>query len=240
MRLSSFTTSKVATISYESNKWYAISSPSHSSVSGQNVADVVNLTDGNYDLLRYNETSGKWEGQKAAAGQVGFTTMEKGRGYIYRRSNKTDVTFYSEPNSGDFNATTTYGCADNAIKGFNLVGNPYNKAYAPTVDFYALNTNGTWAAQTSGTTVAATNAFMIHVDVAGNYAFAEPSGAKSAPVAQSPLAFSVSNDEYSDIAYVRFEKGKALPKLGHLNAEAPVLCIPVEGRNRRLFLVDSR
>ena len=236
-----FTTLALPTKDITANSWYAIASPMHNSSDDETVAGVTNLATGTYDLMRYNEAAGTWESQKTGTGHTGFSALERGRGYIYRNAAATTLTFDGEPNSGAINASTTYGCADNNIKGFNLVGNPYNKAYAPTVAFYSLNTNGTWTAQTASPShkVAVAEAFLIHVTAAGTYAFAEPSGVKGAPVALSPLAFTVSNDEYSDIAYAQFDGSEGLPKIAHLNAEAPVLSIPVNGRDYAIATLDN-
>ncbi len=215
------------------NMWYAIASPMHNNGDNETVAGVTNLTTGSYDLMRYNEADGKWESQKSGEGHTGFSTLDQGRGYIYRNSVQTVLTFNGEPNSGAIDASITASCADNTIKGFNLVGNPYSTDYAPTVDFYTLNIDGTWRANTHGssTKVGIAEAFMIHVNAAGTYAFTEPSGAKGAPETLTALAFTVSNEEYSDVAYVRFDGEEGLPKISHLNAEAPMLYVPTaEGR----------
>ena len=41
----------------------------------------------------------------------------------------------------------------------------------------------------------------------------------------STIAFTVSNDEFTDIAYARFSSEEGLPKISHLNPEAPMLSI---------------
>ncbi|MCR5445317.1 MAG: fibronectin type III domain-containing protein [Bacteroidales bacterium] len=212
------------------NQWYALSSPVHDNGDNEAFAGVENLTSGTYDLMRWNEANGTWQTSKPAV----FNSFIRGRGYIYRRSDAATLSYFGQRNTGNLQSDTLYAdCPDNALKGFNLVGNPYTKAYTPTVDYYRLNPNGTWTVHEYGTgSVAVAEGFFVKVASMGFYDFTEPSGAKGAgSTAATTLAFTVSNDEFTDIAYARFGAGEGLPKFAHLNPAAPALSIPQEDRH---------
>ena len=239
-----FTTQAGITKNIVADQWYAISSPVHNSGDDEAVAGVTNLIPTapvEYDLLRYNESAGRWESQKA--GVAPFTTLERGRGYIYRRSTAATLTFVGQRNTGAVNRSITNSCGDVNIKGFNLIGNPYDAAYAPTRAFYTLQANGTWMVHTASPSnkVAAGEGFFIYDNSnATSYVFAEPSGAKGAPRSNAAaIAFTVSNDDYSDIAYARFADGEGMPKMAHLNSEAPALSIPQGDRRYAIANLDE-
>lgn len=233
-----FTTLAGITKDISANQWYAISSPVHNSGNNETFAGVTNLTSGTYDLMYWDQANGTWKTSKPAV----ITSFTRGQGYIYRRSATTTLTFVGQRNSGDFNSDYLYyNCPDLNLKGFHLVGNPYPVAYTPTVDYYKLSTNGTWTANTASTgSVAVAEGFFIKKASSGYYAFAEPSGAKSAPRSNAAaIALTVSNDDYSDVAYARFDDGEGMPKMAHLNSEAPALSIPQGDRRYAIANLDE-
>ncbi len=234
----SFTTLAGITKDISADQWYAISSPVHNSGNNETFAGVTNLTSGTYDLLYWDQANGTWKTSKPAV----ITSFTRGQGYIYRRNDAATLTFVGQRNSGNFNSDyLNYSCPDLNLKGFHLVGNPYPVAYTPTVDYYKLSTNGTWTANTASTgSVAVAEGFFIKKASSGYYAFAEPSGAKSAPRSNAAtIAFTVSNDDYSDIAYARFADGEGMPKMAHLNTEAPALSIPQGDRRYAIANLDE-
>ena len=214
------------------NRWMGISTPSVTSYGS------TNIKDGTYDLLQYNESTSTWASQKSAY------SMTIGRGYIYRRANAATLTFTGATNVGDKGSyAISYAAADaNELKGFNLIGNPYPHniyygAAIPTdhlaVGFYTLQPDGTWQATSASTPILVGQAILVKASEAVSpftmTDIATAPGAKAAPAAT--LAFTVSNDEYSDVAYAMFSNGEGLPKIGHLNPEAPALYISMdEGR----------
>lgn len=114
----------------DDNGWYLIASP----VANPNIASATNLiTTGvnKYDLYRYNEASDlQWENYRA--GHEDFTTLENGRGYLYRNENDHTINVSGTLNVSDvsyslsYNATTAPSGNNNTLKGFNLIGNPYS------------------------------------------------------------------------------------------------------------------
>ena len=209
------------------NRWMGISTPSVTSYGS------TNIKDGTYDLLQYNENTSTWASQKSAY----IYSMTIGRGYIYRRANAATLTFTGATNVGDKGSyAISYAAADAGLKGFNLIGNPYPHniyygAAIPTdhlaVGFYTLQPDGTWQATSASTPILVGQAILVKASEAISpftmTDIATAPGAKAAPAAT--LAFTVSNDEYSDVAYAMFSNGEGLPKISHLNPEAPMLSI---------------
>ncbi len=227
-----FTTLALPTFNVKANNWYALSSPMHDAgQTYESVANVENLTTGTYDFLRYDEPTSTWKSQKSG----GFSTLEPGRGYIYRRANDAVLKVDGEPNTGNVNVAITKD-----VDGWNLIGNPFmvpirlNSTYmAPSSDAvltsggYKLSTNGMWTVITSSTDIAVGQAVLVKATNAGTLTL-RPSASKSAAGEEENgqgFAFTVSNDVYSDVAYAMFADGEGLPKISHLNPEAPMLSI---------------
>ena len=219
----------VYTKTITANKWYAISSPVHNSGDDETLAGVTNLTTGTYDLFGFTESAGTWDKPT--------TVLERGKGYIYRAAADVTLKFTGVPNSGDISYDLSYAGTDDNIKGFNLVGNPYPQAANIDMDCYSLTPSGTWHAEPNYT-VAICEAVLVKTTGTGNHVSFTPSGAKG--VTRTPdLAFTVSNEEYEDVAYVRFDNGDELPKIGHLEPNAPALSIPVNGKQYAIANLDS-
>lgn len=114
----------------DDNGWHLISS----TVANPSITSATNLiTTGEqkYDLYRYNEASDlQWENYRA--GHEDFTTLENGRGYLYRNENDHTINVSGTLNVSDvsyslsYNATTAPSGNNNTLKGFNLIGNPYS------------------------------------------------------------------------------------------------------------------
>ena len=250
-----FFTTPLPSVNVLANQWYAIAAPTHDdNVTTFDIAHVTGLTDNDYDFFRYNEEEGTWENQRASGGTAErFTTFNPGRGYIYRRSTDATLTFTGIFNSDSYSYTLTSLCPDNSIKGFNLIGNPYPHAIYKgvsfpatnlTAGFYSLNPNGIWHARLDNEPIAVCQAVLVKV--AGNSSVAltftdngdAPTDTKSSQPAI--LAFAVHGKDYEDIAYATFNNsGSGLPKIGHLNAEAPMLSIPQEGRHYAIARFDK-
>ena len=147
-------------------KWYAIATPMHDDEQdNESIVNVANLTSDNYDLLRYNETSATWENQKDNGSATGFTTLEPGRGYIYRCSAPRTLTYTGVPNSKEsYNVSLTAdGTSD--LKGFNLVGNPYPFSVTMYRPFYSLGADGIWQAHASGESLEAGQGALVYATI---------------------------------------------------------------------------
>ena len=210
--------------------WHAIASPT--SEYGKTTVAATDIT-GRYDLLCYNEATATWENQKAGDGAAGFTTLERGRGYIYRRADNAVVGFSGNKNSGNIAVSHSASCADASLRGFNLVGNPYNHTYTYGSPYYELLPDGTWLAHPSGT-IAIGQAFLVNSS-AGSYTFTE--GNKSC--ATSTLTFTITDGELSDVAYVRLDGGESMKKIAHLDGNAPLIYIPHDDADYAVDVMDK-
>ena len=161
--IANFTT---ALFSVPFGKWQAISTPVHdNNYQYVSIDNVSGLTGPDYDLFRYNESSGTWENQKDDEDNnvEGFNTLDIGRGYIYRCSTKRSLYFNGVNNFGDYSIDLTAdGSGD--LDGFNLIGNPY--PYSVTVNraFYSLNADGTWQLHSDGGDIDVAQGILVYTD----------------------------------------------------------------------------
>ncbi len=228
--------------------WYTIASP----IAEMNITDVTNLVDGEglyYNLYRYKESvqSSQWEAYNTT-NHADFTTLESGRGYLYRNNGKP-LAFAGEVTTGAVEVTVTNTVASGKLRGFNLIGNPYGhtiyKGKDAAIDnanladgFYYLKENGTWLP--GNYKVAITPNMGILVKLANN-AYPSQNRSETFNITDTPdmptqerygndnLKFMVSNSEFDDVAYVMFHEGNGLNKINHRNAKAPMLFVPQDG-----------
>ena len=236
--------------------WYLLSSPVYNNLftSPYNyyaayTNTVKNLTKSAYDMFRYSESNYKWQNKKAH-GAAGFQVMERGRGFLYRNAENQTIIFtgtmsYGPLASNNYQLSYTELSGDHAaLKGFNLIGNPYThdikkgegadisipNDYLET-GFYKLSNNGQWTACTDDATIInACEAILVQAKSTANgqcLGFVDnlPSSAKTRDNNDN-IMFTVANSLYSDVAYVMFEEGHGLTKIDHRNAEIPMLYIP--------------
>ena len=221
--------------------WYTISTPT----GGINITDVTNLVDNEghtlqYNLFRYDEPTHMWEAYNTT-NHATFTTLEKGRGYLYR-NNDQDLAFAGEVNVGDVEDITLYRQSGVAkVLGFNLIGNPFGhviyKGEGASIDntdlgtgFYYLNDKGGWQTGTFATPITPMMGILVQV-VADKTSTSltigddttEPS--EESKYANDNLMFTVANSQYEDVTYAMFHKGYGLNKINHRNADIPMLYI---------------
>ncbi len=225
------------TLDVAAGTWQAIASPLTNNGIYQYLA-LTDLATGSYDLFGYDEHNATWENMNDNYPDY----LDRGYGYIYRSATGGTRTFVGLPYSGSsYGINLSYRCSNEALRGFNLVGNPYNQpiafsnisvadgAIAP--GYYTLNADGTWQAHTAGT-IAPGQGFLLQATEprsGQNWAQIQidrPAGKSSSPSNQAGIAFTVSDGSHSDIAYALFAEGEGLRKMAHLDAEAPSLSIP--------------
>ena len=263
----------------DANGWYAISAYTHDDNQTQNyslsLGNVEGLipttteTDVFYDLFRYDEESATWENQKTANNGTGFTSLEAGRGYIYRRSEGTTLTFNGTPNEGGFTSSYTItkssACPDANLKGFNLIGNPYQHPIQKGRDFdnqsnladgfYTLKPDGTWYAHPNDfpinigegilvkvkSRVTASTITLTFSDIEAKNSGVEMPLSKGS--ADKDLQFTVSSGGHTDVAYAilnaQSDDSEGLPKIAHLAAEAPSLSIHQGGTDYAIAHIDG-
>ena len=239
------------TVAVGAGTWQAVASP----MCDYNMASIAtgnvdNLKNSIYDLFRYNETSATWENQ---LGHNGFA-FERGRGYIYRAMSATNLAFLGFANTSGVNGPSlTVGSSDDALCGFNLVGNPYphpiRKDQAFDVSsgvlatgWYSLEPDGRWIARLDSDPIATGQAVLVKANQAvEQLQFNETVPAsKASSSMHSTLAFRVKGGNYCDIVYADIEGiGTGLNKIAHLNADAPTLSIPVDGNDYAIAMLPK-
>lgn len=247
-------------------KWYAISSSVHDDgETYETIDNVTNLTSGTYDMFCYDEASNTWLNQKPSTTPLaaGFSTMMRGRGYIYRNTADKELAFTGETNVG----TVEYGdgenyylgwsCKEEKLIGFNLVGNPYphkiykGVAFATTsgtttdtlvTGYYALEGDGSWTAKTNSDAIDVNQAILVEATEYANGKKLQFKDRTTAPNAKSNndnIMFTVENSAYSDIAYAWFDNGNGLKKIEHRNANIPMLYINQDGTDYAIAMMSD-
>jgi len=227
--------------------WYLISS----SVANPNIGNSTNLIteiwyEPTYDLYRFNENAElQWENYRAD--HEGFTTLQNGRGYLYRNADNHKINIDGTLNVSD--VTYNLSCSGSELKGFNIIGNPYShnvykgaaSSAIPNGDlleskYYMLNpTTSEWDLTDDGTVIPPLTGILVQATKAGtltmNNSTSGASGAKDAEKKNDNIWFTISNNDYEDRACVEFKEGHGLNKIEHLNEESPMLYIHHNGED---------
>lgn len=227
---------KTISQSTKGSAWNTISSPV-GSVGITSVTNLVNGTGLEYNLYRYNETvaSSQWEAYNPA-NHADFTTLEKGRGYLYRNNGK-EIAFAGEVNSTSASVTLTASeTALSKLKGFNLIGNPFgenitmsNISGATLSGGYVITNAGAWSADPVAT-IQPCQGFLVQVEEPTNITITKPAS-KGTTYNREYIKFIVANSQYEDAAFALFEKGYGLNKINHRNADIPMLYINKDNRD---------
>ena len=180
-----------------------------SPIDGVNPEDVTGMTDGNFDLYRFNESADKeWENWKQEGDHNHFD-LARGKGYLY--AHKTDVTlaFAGTPaQNTDFEVTLSNSGTE--YKGMNLVGNPFGQTAYIDRDFFVMNAAGSGFIQSSGA-IAPMQGIIVDAANGTTLTFTTeaPSNSGDAKVA---LNLSRNRGDVIDRAIVRFGEGSQLHK----------------------------
>ena len=248
----------------QQTSWYTIASPLKEAIDLSNSNTFITSTP--FDLYRYDEPSHTWQNAKEGEGSTNFQTIEPGRGYLYANAENTTLEFTGDINTEDVNYTLT--AQSEVLNGFHLVGNPYThdisfnhlSADAELANgYYVLNGEGAWGATlgNEGDVIKVGQGALIKTISAGTLRISKSTSQqdnesisrdasnmyRSRRVAESPsrqvLKLSVANSNYSDKAFVVFEKGVGLDKINHENENVPLLYIPQDGTDYAIAMMDE-
>ena len=218
--------------------WYTIAMPF------SNITEH-NLATGSYELYRYDEATTYWMNHKATDGQFGDITL--GRGYIYANTADTELSFTGDLNAAAKEITLSYTSTQGSFAGFNLIGNPFThditlanftNQEALASGFYVLNQDGGFTSNTASATISACQGALVKVASETTLTI-NPKATREAKSNNGQLAINVSNEKYSDIAYVSFNEGLGLDKINHRNNEIPMVYVPVEGVNYAIAMMSQ-
>ncbi|MBE6346232.1 MAG: PKD domain-containing protein [Lentimicrobiaceae bacterium] len=230
--------------------WYTISSPLAADI---DASEVTNLLSGEFDLYRYDEPTHYWENYEDDVDDEGpnntdwdnnSAVIEKGRGYLYANSANTELSFAGELNVAD--VTTTLSAEASSLKGFNLLGNPFAHNIYKGAAFngnlaeahYTLNYHGEWQVVTSDNPIKSGAGFLVQAKEGADLTISK-TNARTRAAANSMLAVTVVNNVFEDVAYVSFNDGIGLEKIGHMNEYAPMVYIPGDFNNYAYATVEE-
>ena len=242
--------------------WYLISSP----VANPSIADNTNLIttdyyDPSYDLYCFNEAvDNQWENYRA--GHEDFTTLEKGRGYLYRNAEDHIIDIDGTLNVDD--VTYNLSCVGTELTGFNLIGNPYSQnitllnttllnssdtqlkdgeTNVNLTGFYRLTADGSaWTAEiTSGdeATIKPLEGFLVQVPEAAKKVKFSKTARVAKRASGDNIMFTIANNQYEDVAYALFDNGLSLNKIDHLSDEIPMIYISKNNEDYAIATMDN-
>ena len=230
--------------------WYTISSP----VNNPNIISGTTLITAtsapyNFDLLRYNEATHYWESYNDnIAGHAPFSTLESGRGYLYRHAKDVTVEFTGLTNNSATYSVTNNGGSDTDLPGFNLIGNPFThnitlgnislSAGDALSGGYVLNKEGAWTAVTSSSDITPCQGVLVQVTEDATATISHTAGSKSR-ASEEYVQFTVANNSYEDVAYALFDEGHGLNKISHFNEEIPMLYINKNDEDYAIATMDK-
>ena len=238
----------------QQTSWYTIASPLKDVTSTSSVSGLL-TTESDYDLYRYDEPSHTWQNAKPGGGSTNFQTIEPGRGYLYANAENTTLEFKGNINTEDVNYTLT--AQGEVLNGFHLVGNPYThdisfnhlSADAELANgYYVLNGEGAWGATlgNEGDVIKVGQGALIKTTSAGTLTISRDAATtrknKQDVVdtsKKSTISLTVANANYSDKAFVVFDKGVGLDKINHENENIPLLYIPQDGTDYAIAMMDE-
>ncbi len=230
----------------ETEGWGTISTP---------IANVEIPSNDNHDIYSYDEINAMWrfyKGEQIDGVEYPFTEFELGQGYLY--ANKEDITIELtgtlnvEPVELDITYTTEMG----DLAGFNFVGNPFahniSEAHFATTNgaqlsngFYVVSPEGAIVVRPANAVIAPMESVMVQTDKTTKLTINNvvSPASKRSEINNGQLEINVANANYRDVAYVSFNDGKGLNKIGHRNAEIPMVYIPVDGANYAIAMMNQ-
>ena len=199
--------------------WYSIASP----VEGDYSTD--GLTVGEYDLYLYHEPSHYWYNSKYEANS--FNTLTNGQGYFYANIEDRTLTFSGQmPSTEACIVEPLSYAASGRLKGYNLVGNPFTRSLnlgdvevgneTLTTYLVAENSSEFVACHINSRPIKPGEGFFVQATAENqDVVFNSASTTRSSKATQQPafICIEASNDDFTDRAYVQFQKGNTLNKM---------------------------
>ena len=221
--------------------WYTISSPLAANTEFANVTNLIptTVTATDYDLYYLDEKNAQWINSRIYSDTTtiianpDFTTIDKGRGYIYHNNADTKLEFKGEINVANVECTLTSGAAH----GFNLIGNPFTQnikladvtGVTLADGFYVLTNQNTLGTEPMTGEIKPLQGFLVQATEEGGTARISKNASvrgERSNERNTNIELIVSNASFKDNAYAMFGEGIGLNKVSHRNAQAPMLYIP--------------
>ncbi len=223
--------------------WGTISTP---------IANVKIPSNGNHDIYSYDEKNAMWRFYKEGDGvEYPFAEFELGQGYLYANKEGITIELTGTLNVAPVSFDITYTTAMNELAGFNFVGNPFahnisEAHFATTGDaqlsngFYVVSPTGAIVVRPEDAIIAPMESVMVQTNAETTLTINNvASESKRSAVNNGRLEITVANANYSDVAYVSFNEGRGLNKIGHRNVEIPMVYVPVDGANYAIAMMNQ-
>ena len=211
--------------------WYFLSSPIGSIAADYVTTTVTNLIGDDdtdpYDFYYFDQagTDDDKEWKNYKVNQFGF---EVGKAYLYAKAAGCTITFngeaYGLTENGTFDLAYDENCSDPRMKGWNLMGNPYNANATVDKEEFLVMVDGAIVPAESNE-IGAMEGILVKAEGEGEFVTFTPNeeGDKSAMFSLNVT----SNSKLVDRAVVRFGQGRQLPKFQV--KESTKLYIPMDG-----------
>lgn len=189
-----------------STGFYLIATPTSA-----NPADVPGMTGDVYDLYTFNQSAvgTEWANYK----QNPFNLVP-GTGYLYAHSSNVTLKFEGAPYTGTGDIDLAYD-NDASLKGWNLVGNPYNAGTTIGKPSARLDENGeALIAFTENDPVGVMEGVFVHATEPGQKVTFTPSNNSkdSKAIAKTNIMVANANGTVVDNVIIRFDGGRTLEK----------------------------
>lgn len=205
-----------------------------------NPENVEGMTEGNFDLYRFNQSasSNEWENWEQAGDHYHFDLVP-GRGYLYAHQTGGTFSLTGTPYTGNGEIALVYD-DEATFKGWNLIGNPFGETATVDHDYYVINETGEgedFIITSKETPVAAMQGLFVVTEGTDDNKAIFTTEEPETP--GEKLVLNVSrNRGIVDRAMIRFGEGHQMPK-AMLNENHTKLYIPQANNDYAVVRSDN-
>ena len=220
------------------NGWNLIASP----VASVTPSVENGLLSGTYDLYYFDQTGGN-NGKEWKNYRTYTFPFVSGQGYLYANSNDVTLKFTGTPNTSGEVPLTYSTTANENMRGWNLVGNPFGRVAYISRNFYRMNDAGTEIVASTTTSVNPMEGIFVKAADANDnsitFSTTAPEGAASNENQNVVLDVIRNRGTVIDRAIVSFNDGAQLPKLT-INENSTKLYIPQDNEDYAIVRSEAQ
>ena len=233
----------------DSGNWHFIASPRVANITPTAVAKMIT---GAYDLYRFDQSEFlEWRNYEFSQNTPSFRLVN-GQGYLYANQEDVNLIFKGNFNEDETKEVALAYTEDNptiAMRGWNLVGNPFPVSAYADRSYYVMNEDGTGlepVAVSMETAIPACTGVMVKAEATGeSVTFSKTvpeaagnQGVLQIAVAQANQRGASTGSATVDKAIVSFNAGDALEKFV-FNADNAQLYIPQGGKDYAIAYAEK-
>ena len=223
--------------------YYLIANPTTTVI---NPTEVEGMLSNGYDLFYFDESQEReeWRNYKQDA-----FNLVNGKGYLYANSENFTLSFAGTVPTGTSANITLNKKGEGDYAGFNLVGNPMSvnirsmEINSTGCSYYKLDpSDGMFVTggDLEDEPIKVGEAFMVEADDDEATLNLNPGSKDESSFNNDVIRLEVSNNKYTDVAYLYFGNHLPLTKINHLNDEAPMLYIHNEKADQAVAVMNDR